>query len=69
MGGSEITSRAKHAFTTKSGFLAMIRPKENGVMAQNDVNGERLLSNVDLDPTPVEARRWGFWYFPTISIN
>jgi hypothetical protein len=61
MGVSEITIRAKHAFTTKNGFLEMIRTKENDVIAQNDVNSKQLLSNVDLAPTPVEERRFGFW--------
>ncbi|KAH8810655.1 putative allantoin permease [Xylogone sp. PMI_703] len=63
MGISELTMRAKHAVTTKEGFLEMIRTKETEKMAQNRANGEQLLSNVDLDPSPPEARKWGFWYF------
>lgn len=61
MGMSELTTRAKHAFTTKDGFLEMLRTKETEKMAQNRANGEQLLSNVDLDPSPPEARKWGFW--------
>lgn len=59
---SDMAANTKHAFTTREGFLHMIRTKETEGMTQNKENGELLLSNVDLDPTPVADRNWTAWY-------
>ncbi|RDW58112.1 hypothetical protein BP6252_13523 [Coleophoma cylindrospora] len=63
MVASKLQVTAQKAFTTRKGFLSTIQTPETDRASEGEENGDKITSNPDLDPTPVEARKWGSFAF------